>query len=326
MYAVRMSQHGGPEVLKYEEVPTPEPGPGQARVKIAAAGVNFMDVYGRMGQGSYKGQLPTILGSEAAGTVDAVGPGVTEVVTGEDVAYTGLPGAYAEYAIVSAERLVRVPVDLDLNTAAAVMLQGMTAHYLAHDTYPLHLDEVALVYAAAGGTGGLLTQIAKMRGARVLAAVGSDEKAAIARELGADETVQYEREDVAQAARRLTNGRGVDVVYDSVGKDAFEKSLDSLRKRGYWVLFGQSSGPVPPIDPQVLNAKGSLFLTRPTLVHYIETRDELLRRADDLFNWIIRGELKVRIDRTFPLSQAAEAHKYLESRQSKGKILLIPGQ
>jgi NADPH2:quinone reductase len=322
MHAIRVREFGGPEVLRYEEVPMPEPGPGQARVKIEAAGVNYTDIYFRTGQ--YRGSLPFILGQEAAGIVDSVGPEVREVKIGDRVAYAPEQGAYAEYAVVPAWRLVPVPDNLDLKLAAAVMLQGLTAHYLSYSTYPIKSGETALVHAAAGGVGCLLVQIAKHRGARVIATVSTEDKAQEAREAGADEVILYTRTDFVAEVKRLTGSEGVDVVYDSVGKTTFWGSLDSLRRRGYMVLFGQSSGPAEPIDPQVLNAKGSLYLTRPTLGHYVATRDELLQRANDIFQWITAGDLKVRIAATYPLSQAAEAHRFLESRQAKGKVLLIP--
>jgi NADPH:quinone reductase len=322
MKATRIHTSGGPEVLSYEEVALAEPGAGQARVKIEAIGVNYTDTYQR--SGLYPVQLPITLGQEAAGVVEAVGPGVTDVQVGERVAYAGQLGTYAEAAIVAASALVPVPDGVETRTAAAVMLQGITAHYLAMSTYPLKKGETALVHAAAGGVGLLLVQIAKRQGARVIGTVSTEEKARLAREAGADEIIFYTQTDFAQETRRLTNGAGVHVVYDSVGKTTFEGSLDSLRLRGYLVLFGQSSGPVPPFDPQVLNRKGSLFLTRPSLGHYIATREELLWRSGDLFRWIKNGELKVRIDRTFPLSAAAEAHRYMEGRQTRGKVLLIP--
>jgi len=268
--------------------------------------------------------LPLTLGQEAAGTVDAVGPNVTEVKKGDQVAYASVQGAYAGYAIVPAWRLVPIPRGVDMGHAAAAMIQGLTAHYLTHSTYPLKEGETALVHAAGGGTGQLLVQVAKRRGARVLGTVSTEEKARLAREAGADEVILYNRVDFEAEVKRLTDNVGVDVVYDSVGKDTFEKSLNCIRRRGYMVLFGASSGAVPPLDPQILNAKGSLFLTRPYLGHYTADRAELSWRVTDVFNWIAAGELKVRIDKTFPLSEAAEAHRYLEGRQSKGKILLIP--
>ncbi|RPI94660.1 MAG: quinone oxidoreductase [Chloroflexi bacterium] len=322
MKAVRVHEYGGLEVLKYEEVSVPEPGEGEARVKVEAIGANFIDVYHRLGR--YQGKLPLTLGQEAAGTVDAVGPNVTDVKPGDRVAYASVQGAYAEYAIVPAWRLISIPAGVDSKQACAAMLQGLTAHYLTFSTYPLKEGETALVHAAGGGTGQLLVQLAKRRGARVIGTVSTDEKAARAREAGADEVIIYTQADFEVEVKRLTNNVGVDVVYDSVGRDTFDKSLNCLRRRGCMVLFGASSGAVPPLDPQVLNAKGSIFLTRPFLAHYTADRAELLGRATDIFNWIAAGKLKVRIDKTFSLAEAAEAHRYLEDRQSKGKILLIP--
>jgi NADPH2:quinone reductase len=286
--------------------------------------VNFIDIYYRSGQ--YKSPLPLTLGQEAAGEVDAVGPDVTEVRVGDRVAYAPQPGgAYAEYAVVPAARLVPVPAGVDLPVAAAVLVQGMTGHYLCHSTYPIQPGDTVLVLAAAGGVGGLLVQLAKRRGARVIGTVSTEEKAAEARAAGADEVIFYTQTDFAAETRRLTGGTGVHAVYDSVGKDTFAGSLDSLRLRGYLVLYGQSSGAVGPLDPQVLNAKGSLFLTRPTLGHYVADRGELLQRAGDLFGWITAGALQVRIAATFPLAEAAAAQTYLASRQAKGKVLLVPG-
>ena len=322
MKAVRVHQYGGLEALKLEEVPVLEPGEGEARVKIEAIGVNFIDIYHRIGR--YQGSLPLTLGQEAAGMVDAVGPNVTDVKPGDRVAYASVQGAYAEYAIAPAWRLVPIPTGVDAQHAAAAMLQGMTAHYLSFSTYPLKEGETALVHAAGGGTGQLLVQMAKRRGARVIGTVSTEEKARLAREAGADEVILYTQVDFETEVKRLTNNLGVDVVYDSVGKDTFDKSLNCLRRRGYMVLFGASSGAVPPLDPQTLNAKGSIYLTRPYLGHYTADRAELSWRVTDVFNWIAAGELKVRIDKTFPLSEVAEAHRYLEGRQSKGKILLVP--
>jgi NADPH2:quinone reductase len=322
MQAIRIPRHGGPEALTLEDVPMPEPGPGQIRLKVEATGVNFIEIYQRKGQ--YKMPLPITPGAEAAGVVDAVGPDVADVRLGERVASVDVAGSYAEYALARAERVVRIPTGISTDVAAAVMLQGMTAHYLALSTFPLQEGQTALVQAAAGGVGQLLVQIATRRGARVIGTAGSPEKARLAREAGADEVIPYTETDFEAETKRLTNGAGVDVVYDSVGKTTFDKSLNVLRRRGYLVLFGQSSGPVPPFDPQILNAKGSLFLTRPTLRDYIATRDELERRANDLFAWIAAGELRVRIDRTFPLREAAAAQQYLEDRKTQGKVLLIP--
>jgi NADPH2:quinone reductase len=291
-------------------------------VRIVAAGLNFIDIYQRSGQ--YRLSLPLTLGLEAAGIVDAVGPGVTDLQPGDRVAYAMQQGAYAQFAVVPAWKLVPVPEAIELTVAAATMLQGMTAHYLASSTFPLQPGQTALVLAAAGGVGLLLTQIAKRRGARVIGAVSTAAKAELARRAGADEVILYTEADLEAEVKRLTGGRGVDVVYDSVGRDTFEKSLNCLRPRGLLALYGQSSGAVPPFDPQVLNAKGSLFLTRPSLGHYVATRAELLERANDLFAWIAAGELEVRIDRTFPLAEAAAAHVALASRQTTGKVLLIP--
>lgn len=322
MKAIRIHGYGGVEVLKYEEVGKPEPGEGQVRVRLEAAGVNFIDIYHRLGR--YQGSLPLTLGQEGGGIVDAVGPNVSEVKTGNRVVYAGVQGSYAEFAIVPAWCLVPVPEKVNLQIATAVLLQGLTAHYLSHSTYPLKNGDTALIHAASGGTGSLLVRIAKLRGARVIGTVSTEEKATLAREAGADEVINYAQTDFESEVKRLTINKGVDVIYDSVGKDTFEKGLNCLRRRGTMVLFGQSSGPAPQIDPQVLNAKGSLFLTRPTIGHYTADRSELLERADDLLQWIATGKLKVNIDKTLPLSNAAEAHKYLEGRRSKGKVLLIP--
>lgn len=322
MYAIRVHQFGGADVLSLDQVALPEPGPGEARVKLEAAGVNYIDIYHRTGQ--YKGALPLTLGQEGAGIVDAVGPNVTEVKPGDRVAYASQQGSYAQYHIVSSWRLVSIPAAVSAQQAAAVMLQGTTAHYLCFSTYALRPGDTALVHAAAGGVGLLLVQIAKHCGARVIGTVSTEEKAQLARQAGADEVILYTQTDFETEVKRLTAGKGVNVVYDSVGKTTFDKSLNCLRPRGYMVLFGQSSGAVPPLDPQALNAKGALFLTRPTLGFYTADRQELLGRTNDLFAWMASGELKVRIDRTFPLAQAAEAHRYLEGRQSKGKVLLIP--
>lgn len=306
-------------MIRIEDVPAPEPGLGEAIVRVAYAGVNFIDVYKR--EGLYKIPLPSTLGEEAAGTVVAVGSDVTTVRQGDRVAWAGLTGAYAEFAVVPADRLVRVPNDVPLNVAAAVMLQGMTAHYLT-TTYPLKNGDRCLVHAAAGGVGLLLVQIAKKLGAFVIGTAGSDEKAELARGAGADHVIVYTREDFVAATKRLTSNAGVDVVYDSVGKTTFNGGLDVLKPRGMMVLFGQSSGPVEPVDPQILNRKGSLFLTRPTLAHYTATRDELLSRAGDLFSWMERGELDVRIGAEFPLDQIAQAHDALEGRRTTGKVVI----
>ena len=322
MKAVHVHKYGGLEALKYEEASMPEPGEGEVRVKIQAIGVNFIDIYHRIGR--YQGTLPLTLGQEAAGIVDAIGPKVIEVKPGDRVVYASVQGSYAEYAIVPVWRLIQIPKDVDTQHAAAVMIQGLTAHYLTFSTYSLKGGDTALVHAAGGGTGQLLVQVAKRRGAQVIGTVSTEEKAAYAREAGADEVINYSQTDFESEVKRLTNGAGVDVVYDSVGRDTFDKSLNCLRRRGYMVLYGQSSGSVPPVDPQTLNAKGSLYLTRPFLGHYTADRAELVGRVNDLFQWMADGTLKVRIDKTFPLADAAEAHRYLEGRQSKGKILLLP--
>jgi len=322
MKAIRVHQYGGVEMMRYEDIPVPEPGAGEARVKIEAAGLNFVDVYQRTGL--YQLKLPFTLGMEGAGVVDAVGRDVLEVKVGDRVAYAMVPGAYAEYALVPSSRLVPFPDPIDSRSAAATMLQGMTAHYLTHSTYPLKRGETALVHAAAGGVGLLLVQIAKRLGATVFGTVSTEEKARLAREAGADDIILYTQTDFAAEIKRLTNGRGVNVVYDSVGQSTFDKSLDCLRPRGYMVLFGQSSGPVPPFNLGTLAAKGSLFVTRPTLAHYAIDRQELLQRAGDLFHWIASGQLKLRIDKTFPLAEAAEAHRQLEGRKTTGKVLLLP--
>lgn len=322
MNAIRVHEVGGPEVMRHEELPAPAPGAGDALIRLEAVGVNFVDIYQR--SGLYRMTLPFTPGSEAAGVVEAVGAGVTTVRPGDRVAYAGVLGAYATHALVPAARLVPIPDGVDARTAAAVMLQGMTAHYLTHSTYPLKAGDTALIHAAAGGVGLLFVQMARMRGARVIGTVSTEAKAALAREAGADEVILYTQQDFEAEVKRLTDGRGVQVVYDSVGRTTFDKSLNCLAPRGYLVSFGQSSGPVPPLDPQVLSQKGSLFLTRPTMAHYILTREELLARAGDVLGWVRSGRLTVRIDRTFPLAQAAEAHRYLASRQSAGKLLLLP--
>jgi NADPH2:quinone reductase len=321
MKAVRVHKYGGPEDLTPEDVPVPEPKAGEARVKIEAAGVNFIDIYQRTGL--YPLQTPFTLGMEGAGTVDAVGEGVSEVKPGDRVAYAMILGSYAEYAVVPAWKLALLPANIDAKSAAALMLQGMTAHYLAHSTYPLKRGESALVHAAAGGVGLLLIQIAKQRGATVVGTVSTEAKARLAKDAGADHVIRYTQTDFADEVKKITGGRGVHVVYDSVGQSTFEKSLDCLRPRGYMVLFGQSSGPVPPFDAGKLAAKGSLFLTRPTLIHYTSDRAELLERAGDLFSWTASGKLKLRIEKTFALAEAAEAHRQLEGRQTAGKIILL---
>ncbi len=320
MRAIRVTEVGDPNVLTCVDAPMPEPGAGEARVRIEVAGVNFIDTYHR--RGWYPLPLPFTPGVEGAGVVDAVGEGVTEVAVGDAVAYGMSTGSYAEYAIVASRVLVKRGQGVDAQNGAAAMIQGMTAHYLACSTYPLKEGDSCLVHAAAGGTGALLVQIAKLRGARVIGTVSTEEKERIARAAGADEVIRYTEVDFAEAVRDLTGGEGVEVVYDSVGIATFDKSLDCLKPRGYMVLFGQASGVVPTLDPQILNQKGSLFLTRPTLASHMLTRSELEGRANDVFNWIAGGQLEIRIDRTFPLDDAEGAHTYLEARQTKGKVLL----
>jgi NADPH2:quinone reductase len=322
MRAIRVHQPGGPEVLKLQEVPDPRPGAGEASVRLEAIGVNFIEVYQRTGQ--YHSPLPFTPGAEGAGRVVELGPDVTGLKVGDRVAGVNFKGAYAELAVAPVERLVVLPESIEVKLAAAVMLQGMTAHYLTLSTYPLAPENHCLIHAAAGGVGLLLCQIAKLRGARIIGTVSTPEKAALATSAGANDVVLYTRQNFVEEARRLTGGRGVHVVNDSVGKTTFDGSLDSLRPRGMMVLFGQSSGPVPPVDPQVLNRKGSLYLTRPTLGNYIATREELSARATDLFRWIVEGSLPVRIDRTYPLGEAAQAQAALEGRKTTGKVLLLP--
>ncbi|HEY2796625.1 MAG TPA: quinone oxidoreductase [Thermoanaerobaculia bacterium] len=324
MKAIRVHAPGGVEALSFEDVPDPQPKAGEALVRMEAIGVNFIDVYHRTGL--YKASFPITLGQEGAGVVEAVGPGVTEVRPGDRVAWagSGVFGSYAEKTVVPADRVVRLPEGVTSRQAAAAMLQGMTAHYLGCSTYPLKTGDVALVHAAAGGVGLLLCQIGRMRGARVLGTVSTPEKAALAREAGAAQTIDYTTQDFAAETRRATDGRGVDVVYDSVGKTTWEKSLDSLARRGMLVLFGQSSGPVPPLDPQILSQKGSLYLTRPTLGHYTATREDLAARAGEVLDWVRQGKLHLRIAHEFPLRDAAAAHRALEGRATSGKILLVP--
>jgi NADPH2:quinone reductase len=323
MKAVRVHSTGGQEVLRYEEAPEPQPKPGEALVRVEAAGVNFIDVYHRTGL--YPMSVPFTLGQEGAGVVETVAPGTKDIAPGDRVAWFGSFGAYAEKAAVPADRLVRIPDGVSPRQAAAAMLQGMTAHYLAVSTYPIREGDACLVHAAAGGVGQLLCQLARRRGsALVIGTVSSPEKARVAREAGAHETIDYTRQDFEAETRRLTQGRGVPVVYDSVGRTTFEKSLGCLAQRGMLVLFGQSSGPVEPFDLQVLSRKGSLYVTRPTLSHYVATREELLERAGDVLAWVRDGTLRLRIDRELPLAEAARAHEALEGRQTAGKVLLIP--
>ena len=320
MRAIQVSQVGGPEVLTLVEVPVPSPKPNEAIVQIKFAGVNFIDVYLR--EGRYSALLPFINGQEASGVVTEVGDEVTNVKRGDRVAYTGAVGSYAEYAAVPANRLVKIPDELDFEQAAAAMLQGMTAHYLLYSTYPLKSGETALIHAAAGGVGLLLVQMAKKIGARVIGTAGSQEKAQLAREAGADECIVYTEADFETETKRLTDNKGVEVVYDGVGKATFDKDLNVLRPRGYLVLFGGASGPVPPFDLIKLSQKGSLYITRPTLGHYTLTREELEWRANDVMEMIARGDLKLRIHKVYPLKQAAQAHRDLEGRKTTGKLLL----
>jgi NADPH2:quinone reductase len=322
MKAVRIHTSGGPEVMRYEDAPEPTPKAGEAVVKVEAAGLNYIDVYFRSGQ--YKGEFPLTLGMEAGGTVTSVGPNVTDVKVGDRVAYTGVPGAYAQSAVVPAARLVTLPQGITAKQGAAAMLQGMTAHYLACATYPLKPGDTCLVHAAAGGVGLLLCQIAKMRGARVIGTVSTEEKAKLAREAGAADVILYTQQDFEAEVKRLTDGKGVNVVYDSVGKTTFDKGFNCLRPRGLMALYGQSSGPTGPFDLQILNAKGSLFVTRPSLNHHVATREDLVQRSGEVLGWIRDGKLKLRMETDFPLKDAAEAHRALEGRKTTGKVLLIP--
>jgi NADPH:quinone reductase len=322
MKAVRVHAAGGPEALKYEDVAEPTPKAGEAVVKVDAAGLNYIDVYQR--SGLYKLDMPLTLGLEAGGTVTAVGADVTEVKVGDKVAYTGVPGAYAQYAAVPAAKLVVLPQGVSTRQGAAAMLQGMTAHYLACTTYPLQKGDTCLVHAAAGGVGLLLCQIAKMRGARVIGTVSTDDKAKLAREAGADDVILYTKQDFEAEVKRITGGKGLQVVYDSVGKTTFDKGFNVLAPRGMMVLYGQSSGPVGPFDAGILGAKGSLFLTRPSLFAYTATREELVQRAGDVLGWIRDGKLRLRMEFEFPLKDVAEAHRALEGRKTTGKVLLIP--
>jgi NADPH2:quinone reductase len=322
MKAIQIAKTGGPEVLKLAEVATPQPKPDEAVVQIKAIGVNFIDVYNR--EGRYPAPLPLIPGQEASGVVTEVGSRVTEVKVGDRVAYAGVLGSYAQYAAVPSSKLVAIPKGVSFDQAAAAMLQGMTAHYLCRSTYPLKPGETALVHAAAGGVGLLLLQMAHQIGARVIGTVSTEDKATLAREAGADEVILYTKSDFEVETKRLTGNKGVDVVYDSVGKTTFEKSLNVLRPRGYMVLFGGSSGAVPPFDPIQLTPKGSLFLTRPSLQHYVATRAELEERANDVLSSIAAGKLKLRIEHVYGLEDAEQAHRDLEGRKTTGKILLMP--
>ena len=322
MKAIQVQKTGGPEVLTLVDLPVPKPKANEALVKISAVGVNFIDVYFR--EGRYPAPLPFIDGQEAAGTVAEVGSEVKSLKPGDRVAYTNVIGSYAEYAAVPADRLVKVPDKLKDQEAAAAMLQGMTAHYLVYSTYPLKKGETALIHAAAGGVGLLLVQMAKNIGARVIGTAGSEEKVKLARHAGADEVINYNQQDFEAETKRITDGKGVHVVYDGVGKSTFDKDLNIMRPRGYIVLFGGASGPVPAFDPIKLSQKGSLFLTRPTLLHYTAAREEFEWRATDVFKMIIEGRLKLRIEHIYKLEEAQQAHRDLEARKTTGKLLLIP--
>lgn len=322
MKAIQIQETGGPEVLKLVELPIPTPGSGQVLIRVEAVGVNFIEIYFRKGQ--YKATFPLVPGSEAAGTVEELGPGVNGFKPGDSVASAGVLGSYAEYALVPAAQLVKVPGGVAPEQAAAVMLQGMTAHYLVYSTFPLKAGETALIHAGAGGVGLLLTQMARRVGARVITTVSTPEKAELSREAGANEVILYTQQDFVAEVKRITGGKGVDLVYDSVGKTTFEGSLNCLRPRGLLALFGGSSGAVPPFDPVQLSAKGSLFLTRPSLWHYISTREDLEWRANDVLGWVADGSLKLRAEHDYPLTEAGQAHAAMEGRQTTGKILLEP--
>jgi NADPH2:quinone reductase len=322
MKAIQIHETGGPQVLKLAELPIPQPGPGQVLIRVEATGVNFIEIYFR--KGVYKASLPLTPGTEAAGTVEELGPGVTGFVAGDAVASVSVLGSYAEYALVPAAQLVKVPKGLSMEQAAAAMLQGMTAHYLSHSTYPLKAGDTALIHAGAGGVGLLLTQMASRLGARVITTVSTPAKAKLSRAAGASDVILYTKQDFEAEIKRLTGGKGVDVVYDSVGKTTFEGSLNCLRPRGLLALFGASSGPVPPFDLIQLSGKGSLYVTRPTLWHYVATRAELEARAYDVLGWVAKGELKLRTEFVYPLAEAAQAQIDLEARNTTGKILLEP--
>jgi NADPH:quinone reductase len=322
MKIIQISKTGGPEQMVTADAPVPSPGPNQALIKVGAAGVNFIDVYFRVGL--YKADLPLTPGNEGAGTVESVGPGVTGFAPGDRVAWGMFRGSYAEYVAVPTSQLVKLPDGVDFTTGAAAMLQGMTAHYLSHSSFPLKEGDKCLVHAAAGGAGRLLVQMAKMRGATVYGTAGTDEKAAIAKSAGADEVIVYTREDFVAEVKKFTGGKGVDVVYDSVGATTFLKGLDLIRPRGMMVLFGQSSGAVAPFDPSILNQKGSLFLQRPSLAHHCLTREELEWRAGDVLGWIAAGKLELRIQKIYSLADAPQAHRDLEGRATAGKLLLVP--
>jgi NADPH2:quinone reductase len=322
MLAIQILKTGGPEVLTLSQLPTPTPGPGQVLIQVKACGVNFIDTYFR--EGRYPAELPYTLGQEAAGLVTAVGDGVTLVKEGDRVVWCGIPGTYAEFALAPAERVVPIPEAVSFKQAAAAMLQGMTAHYLAHSTYAIQRGDEILIQAGAGGTGLLLTQMAKALGARVITTVSTEEKAALSRAAGADDVIRYTETDFAVEVKRLTEGRGLAVVYDSVGKTTFEQSLTCLRPRGTMVLFGGASGAVPPFDLIRLSTMGSLYVTRPTLKDYIATRTDLIARATEVLSSVAAGTLKLRLEHTYPLAEAAQAHRDLEGRKTTGKLLLIP--
>ena len=323
MKAIAIDRNGGPDVLTLHDLPTPQPKAGQALVRLEASGINYIDVYFRTG--AYPApQFPFVLGQEGAGVVEALGEGTTSLQIGDRVASAMTPGTYAEFVCVDAAQLVTIPDGVSSNDAAALMLQGMTAHYLLNSTYPVASGETILVHAGAGGVGLLLTQLAKAKGATVITTVSTDEKAVLSKRAGADHVIRYDSEDFAAKTREITGGKGVSVAYDSVGKTTWEKSIDSLRPRGYFVLFGASSGPVPPLELQILNRKGSLFVTRPSLAHHVATREELTHRAESLFASVIAGDLKLRVEHTYPLADAARAHTDLEARATTGKLLLLP--
>lgn len=322
MKAIQVLQYGNADVLEYQSVSVPKPGSGEVLIKVAAVGVNFIDVYHRTGR--YPGNMPFIPGMEAAGTVEETGPDITDIKKGDKVAWAMHLGSYAEYVVIPAAKLAPIPAGIDFRSAAAIMLQGMTAHYLSYSTYPIKKGDTVLIHAGAGGVGLLLTQMARQLGATVLTTVSTEEKATLSRKAGAHEVILYEQQDFESEVKRITQGKGVQVVYDSVGKTTFDKSLNCLAPRGYMVLFGGSSGPVPAFDPMLLQAKGSLFLTRPSLGQYMLTREELLWRAGQVLNWVADGSLQLHIEHIYPLSQAAQAHKDLEGRKTTGKLLLLP--
>jgi NADPH:quinone reductase len=322
MKAIRVNAYGSSDVLSLEELAVPEPKAGEVRIKVGAAGLNFIEIYQR--SGLYTGALPFTLGAEAAGVVDAVGPGVKDIKIGARVLTVAASGAYAEYAVAPAAKCAPLPKNLSFDEAVTLGIQGMTAHYLACDTFPLKKGHVCLIHAAAGGTGALLVQIARLRGATVIGTVGSEEKAKIAKRAGANKVINYNTQDFEAEVKKITKDAGVDVVYDSVGKDTFDKSLNCLKPRGMMVLFGQASGPVPPFNAQILNQKGSLFLTRPSLFAYIAQREQLLKKINELSKWIAAGKLKVKVDKRFSLAEAAKAHDYMAGRGTKGKVVIVP--